>query len=107
MKLPDFRVGWRGGPNCGWCPKWDTFLGVVSLHTCDVVNDQVMSIELGFEGTQICEGRKKTTHIFDVRNVEFNLFVALHCCHFVVQHGVHCALFGQVNGSVSQRVLED
>ena len=55
-----------------------------------------------------CARGKKTPYIFDVRNVEFSLFVAFHCCHCVVQHGVRCTLFGQVNGPVaqlSQRVL--
>lgn len=56
-------------------------------------------IELDSRALRYAREGKKKPHIFDVRNVEFNLFVALHCCHFVVQHGVHCALFGQVNGS--------
>lgn len=60
-------------------------------------------IELDSRALRCARGKKKKkTHIFDVRNVEFNLFVALHCCHCVVQHGVRCTLFGQVNGPVAQ-----
>lgn len=75
--------------------SWELSLSLVML----ALTPGNVRIELDSRALRYAREGKKKPHIFDVRNVEFNLFVALHCCHFVVQHGVHCALFGQVNGS--------